>query len=263
MSELSHRPVGIIDSGFGGLSVARAVRAYLPEETLYYAADCAHAPWGEKSDAAIQARVMVLVEHLLALDIKALVIACNTATVTLRPYLKSVLSIPVVGIEPALEESFRRSKTQRIGVMGTTKTVTSPAYLAQKARFMPPAHIVDCACPGLMECVERGDFTGADTRHLLETLTRPLVDAQVDTVALACTHYPFLKETIAEVLPAGTTLVDPAPEIARRLEVRLTEANRLNTKRTLTDRFFTTGVNEHRQALLKTLWREDAQFEGI
>ena len=196
----SNRPIGILDSGFGGLSVARAIRAAIPNEDLVFAADCAYAPYGDNSSEYIQARLEHVVSFLLAQQVKALVFACNTATAVGIRAFRARLSMPIIGIEPAVFPALRHTRTGHIGVLATCRTIESQKYADVRHRAIEwaevsrpmPVTVWDVPCPGLMECVERSDFDSANVHELLVRYVDPLTAHNVDEIVLGCTHYPFL-----------------------------------------------------------------------
>ena len=176
----SNRPIGILDSGFGGLSVARAIRAAIPNEDLVFAADCAYAPYGDNSSEYIQARLEHVVSFLLAQQVKALVFACNTATAVGIRAFRARLSMPIIGIEPAVFPALRHTRTGHIGVLATCRTIESQKYADVRHRAIEwaevsrpmPVTVWDVPCPGLMECVERGDFDSANGPQCRRDRTR-------------------------------------------------------------------------------------------
>lgn len=261
------RPVGILDSGFGGLSVARAVAELLPQENLVYAADCGFAPWGDRTDDFILERTHALVSHLLRKDVKAIVIACNTATAVCAESLRAELSMPVVGIEPAVLPGARTTRTGIIGVMATTKTLASAKYRHLKSIAPKEVRIIDCPCPGLMDCVEAGEFRTPHTMALLREYVEPLVEAGADTLVLGCTHYPFLANAISRHAK-DAHLIDPAPAVAEQLGRRLADldllAPALPDRQTgmdaAMDEFRATGADPLRESVLKRLWGKDARL---
>lgn len=248
------RPIGILDSGFGGLSVSRAIRQALPHEHLIYTADCGFAPWGDRPDDFIHARIDVLVKFLLHRNIKALVIACNTATAVCAKRLRSELSLPIIGIEPAVLPAARETKSQTIGVLATTKTLTSPKYQHLKTLVPSGIRVLDCPCPGLMDCVEAGHFDTPETMALLATYVKPLVNEGVDTLVLGCTHYPFLADAIQKTAGPSVHLLDPAPAVAKQLCRRLEALQLFNTLSTLgVSEFYTTDATPKRENILQLL----------
>lgn len=263
MTDTQNRPVGLLDSGFGGLSVTRAVRAALPHEDLVFAADCGFAPWGDRTDDFILERCGRLVEFLEAKNIKALVLACNTATAVCAAPLRARLSIPVVGIEPAVFPAVRETETGVVGVIATAKTVASAKYgklAAEALAWAKDARGLDVklfsqGCPGLMECVERGDFEGEETLRLIEAYVAEMRAAHADRIVLGCTHYPFLSDAIARAMP-DAELLDPAPAVAQQLVRRLTEEGLLRAEdgHIGSAEFFATGADAARETVLQALW---------
>ncbi len=257
-------PVGIFDSGFGGLSVARAVRTRLPGENLCYAADCGGAPWGDRTDNYIHRRVDVIVDFLLSRQVKAIVIACNTATAVTVKRLREELKLPIIGIEPAVMLAARETRSRHIGVLATTKTLSSQKYHHLCNRTAEDLHVFDCPCPGLMDCVEAGDMDSPATMALLHRYIDPLIDQGVDTLVLGCTHYPFLASAIRQVAGPGVTLIDPAPAVARQLERRLAETGLLSDKKNGgTEVFYSTDANPVREKVLQTLWDPASRLLNI
>lgn len=258
----SEAPVGLLDSGFGGLSVARAVRCELPHENLIFAADCGFAPWGDRTDAFILERCEVLTDFLVREGCKAIVIACNTATAVCAAVLRERLSIPIVGIEPAIFPAVRATRTGVIGVLATAKTVTSTKYLNLSREAVAWAKsvrglnikLLSQGASGLMECVERGSFDTPETQALIERYAAPMREAGADQIVLGCTHYPFLWDAIARTIP-NAELIDPAPAVALQLRRRLTEEGLLRTGTTPPlEHFYATDATHERNEVLSALW---------
>lgn len=260
---MNRAPVGILDSGFGGLSVYAALRRLLPGESTVFAADCAGAPWGDRSDEYILGRLEGLVGFLLSRNVKAIVLACNTATAVGAAVLRERLLIPVIGIEPAVLPGCRETKTKVIGVLATTKTIRSAKYRHLKTLAPADVTVLDQPCPGLMDCVEKGAFHAPETVKLARRYVAPLVEAKADRLVLGCTHYPFLSDVLREVAGPGVELIDPAPAVVRQLERRLAANDALSDGFSPEHRFFTTGANERRAAVLRLLAGEDARLEAL
>lgn len=217
------RPIGMFDSGFGGLTVARAVIDLLPAEGLVYLGDTGRYPYGprpldEVRGFAHQISRYLLDEH----DVKALVVACNTAAAAALGELQDELDVPVLGvIEPGVRSLVAATRRGRVGVIGTVGTIGSGAYQEAVAVADPAVELTCAACPGFVEFVERGE-TDSDQVHVLaERLLAPLVDAEVDTLLLGCTHYPFLARTISDVVGREVVLVSSADETAFTLRALL------------------------------------------
>jgi glutamate racemase len=254
-------PIGVFDSGVGGLSVLRDVRRELPAEDLIYVADSGHAPYGDKTQDYVQSRAVAMVEFLLSLGAKAIVVACNTATGIAVDALRARYELPIVAIEPAVKPAASRTRSGVVGVLATTRTLASPRYsklLASHARE------VSQPGPGLVERVEAGDLTGPETRTLVEQYVRPLVDQGADTIVLGCTHYPFLTALIQDVAGPGVTIVDPAVAVARELRRRLQVIGLLAPE---TDRghesFWTTGPVGRARDVIGQLWGRDVDVRAV
>lgn len=260
----SDLPIGILDSGFGGLSVARAVRARLPAERIVFAADCAYAPYGDRDEAYILERLGRIIDFLVSERVKALVFACNTATAVGVRRFRALLPMPIIGIEPAVFPAVRHTRSGTVGVLATSRTIASEKYARVKERALDWAQVsrpmtirvIDQPAPGLMECVERGDFESPEVERLLERYVDPMVRAGADEIVLGCTHYPFLAPAIARHAP-GAHLIDPAPAVAEQLERRLAFLDLLaREKPGVTDPtvFYATGATPARTAVLQSLW---------
>ncbi len=226
MTRAPAAPIGVFDSGVGGLSVLREIRARLPHEALAFVADSRHVPYGNKSQTYIQERSLALARFLVGEGAKAIVVACNTATAAAAERLRATLAVPVVAMEPAVKPAAAATRTGVVGVLATVGTLESARFAALLARFGRDVRVVTQPAPGLVEQVEAGDLEGPATRELVERYTRPLVDAGADTIVLGSTHYPFLRPLIADVVGATVTLVDTGAAVARQLE-RVLAANGL------------------------------------
>ncbi len=210
------RPIGMFDSGFGGLTVARATIDLLPHEDLVYLGDTGRYPYGSKPMDEVREYAIEIADHLVAEHrIKMLVVACNTATAAALDQLRARLSIPVIGvIEPGVRAVVEQTDSKRIGVIGTVGTVQSGAYEQALSALDTDVELVACACPGFVEFVERGETDGDQIRILAERLLAPIVASDVDALLLGCTHYPFLARTIADVVGENVVLVSSADETA-------------------------------------------------
>ncbi|WP_334135324.1 glutamate racemase [Tepidimonas sp.] len=215
---LGGAPVGVFDSGLGGLSVLRAIRTALPHEPLLYLADSAHAPYGDKPPTVIQARAAVLLQTLRAAGCKAAVVACNTVTgLSIQALRAQHPGWPIVAIEPAVKPAAQLTHSGIIGVLATRNTVCSPGLARLIATHAAQVRVLTQACPGWVERVERGELDGPDTEAAVAAFVRPLCDAGADVLVLGCTHYPFLRPVIERVAGPRVTVLDPAPAVAREL----------------------------------------------
>ena len=189
-------PVGVFDSGMGGISVLRELRAQLPGENIIYYGDTAHAPYGTKPPSEVMDRVRQVMALLMERQVKAVLIACNTATSVAAATLRAELSLPIIGMEPALKPASELRHGGRILVMATPLTLRLPKFQALMERYGEGASPLPC--PGLMELVEEGELDGPEVRNYLSALLQPYRDAPLDAVVLGCTHYVFIKKAVKE-----------------------------------------------------------------
>ncbi len=247
--------IGVFDSGVGGLSVLRAIRAALPHEHLVYVADSGHAPYGDQSEAHITQRTLTVGNWLAEQGVKGITIACNTATVVAAKTLREQTHLPVVAIEPAIKPAVALTRSGVVGVLATRQTVQSAAVARLVELYGADKRILLQGCPGLVEQVERADLHSLETEGLLHQLITPLLEQGADTLVLGCTHYPFLRDTIQRVAGDGVTLLDPAEAVARELARRLANNGGLTTQAAPGSvQFFTSGDVAQAQAVMSHLW---------
>jgi glutamate racemase len=215
----------MFDSGFGGLTVARALIDLLPGEDLVYVGDTGRYPYGPRDLDEVRGFAHEITEHLRANhDVKLIVIACNTASAAALNELRDLCDIPVIGvIEPGVQSLVSATRNGNVGVIGTVGTISSGAYQSSVAEADPAVTLTCAACPGFVEFVERGETHSDQVYVLAERLLAPLVAADIDTLLLGCTHYPFLARTISDVMGRGVVLVDSADETAFRVRRLLSE----------------------------------------
>ena len=225
----NEKPIGIFDSGFGGLTVARAVMDLLPAEDVVYFGDTARYPYGPKPLKEVQEFAFQIVEYLInEHDVKLLVVACNTAAAALDE-LSAEVSVPIIGvIAPGTQAAIDVSRTGLIGVIGTVGTVNSGAYKRAFSTLSDEEiQPLTLACPGFVEFVEKGESSGEQLQVLAERLLAPIVSANVDTLLLGCTHYPYLARVIGQVVGSDVVLVSSADETAFEVSRQLTEMDLL------------------------------------
>jgi glutamate racemase len=218
------RPIGMFDSGFGGLTVARAVMDLLPAEDLIYVGDTGRYPYGPRPAEEVRRFSRQIARFLVAEGVKMVVVACNSASAAALDLLRFELEVPVVGvIDPGVRAALRATRNGRIGVIGTVGTIASGAYQRAVAATRAPVSLTCAATPGFVEFVERGE-TDSDQVHVLaERLLAPVRQAGVDTLLLGCTHYPFLARTISDVMGRDVVLVSSADETAFEIRSILAE----------------------------------------
>lgn len=260
-----HAPVGIFDSGLGGLSVLRAVRAQLPNEAIIYVADSLYAPYGERDDDFIADRTLAIGEWLVAQGAKALVVACNTATAQSIALVREKLPIQLIGVEPGVKPAALQSRSRVAGVLATQVTLRSARFQALLER-----HAADCRflCQpghGLVQAVERCDIGSPELRALLESYLQPMLDAGADTLVLGCTHYPFLDAAIRDIAGDRLALIDTSIAIARQLERVLDQQGLRSPERDAAPqpRFCSTSDGAHLRQLSATLLHIDAPVEHV
>jgi len=238
-------PIGVFDSGLGGLSVLREIRRMLPAEDLVYVADSGHAPYGDRSREYIDRRTTAMVDFLVSEGAKAIVVACNTATSVSVDGLRARLTLPIVAVEPAIKPAVARTRSGVIGVLATSQTLAGARFSKLVAEHARDVTVLRQACPGLAEQVEKGDLWSDTTRALVKEYVSPLVLKGADTLVLGCTHYPFLRPLIEEVTGPEVVVLDSATPVAQQLARRLSSDGLLrNTERGGRVSFLTTGRPE-------------------
>ncbi len=215
---IQSQAIGVFDSGIGGLTVANAILAQLPNESICYFGDTAHIPYGTKQVPTIRQYCEQITTFLLTRSCKAIVVACNTATAAALPHLRAKWpNIPFIGMEPAVKPAVLASKSRKIGVLATQTTFKSLRYQKLLARFAEGYTCFEDPCIGLVEWIEGGQWESPAVRLLLHEIIDPMLTSGVDTLVLGCTHYPFVKPSIASIAGEDVEIINPAPAIARQL----------------------------------------------
>ncbi len=257
-------PVGVMDSGAGGLSVLREIHRQLPAESLLYVADSAHLPYGDKTPAFVRNRVNAISESLMDMGAKALVVACNTATAAAVESLRERFAVPVIGMEPGVKPAVLSSKRGVVGILATEGMVQSHRMRDLVQRFAGEVEVVIQPCPGLVEQVECHALHTPETSRLLQGYLQPIVERGADTLVLGCTHYPFLQPLIEQLLGPGVSVINTGSAVARHLQHRLDESGLLNPDTTTgTVRFFSSGNREEQRLLLSRLWEDEISVEPL
>lgn len=239
---MDNRPIGVFDSGVGGLSIWRAIRKLLPEESMAFFADSGHVPYGEKSTRELEDLTGRIARFLISKDCKLIVVACNTATVHTIAYLREAFpDVPFVGVVPVVKTLARQTHTGTIAVLSTPATSESPYLAALIREFAPDKKVINIGCDGLENMVESGEIRSRATVALLERHLAPIKGSGADVVGLGCTHYPFLRSRIKSMLAPGVRLYDPSRPVARRVRQVLAEREAFAQNRAPAYTFYTTG----------------------
>lgn len=214
----NNQPIGVFDSGVGGLSVLQVIHQRLPNESLLYVADTKYVPYGEKDTDFIIGRSIKITEYFIANSVKVMVMACNTATAAASAILRERYPhLPIIAMEPAIKPASQATKTGKVGVLATSGTLKSAKFAALLERFSNDIMVFPQPCPGLVECIETGDLTGDKTKQLLVQYLQPLLEVGCDTIILGCTHYPFLRPLLVELVPESINIIDTGEAVARHL----------------------------------------------
>jgi glutamate racemase len=257
------RSIGVYDSGVGGLSVLRALKAKLPGESFTYVADCGHAPYGDRSASFVEGRARDIAGFLTRRGAKALVIACNTASVVAVQSLRERYTLPIVAMEPAIKPATQVSRSKVVLVLATSNTIRSPSVARLCSTYGADTRVILQACPGLADQVERGRFHDDVTQQLLESYLRPGLDAGADTIVLGCTHYAFLIEAIAKVAGEAVTIVEPSEAIASQLSRVLSASTALLYGTAATTTFYTSGPPHELAAFLEFIGEPSADVHAL
>jgi glutamate racemase len=259
----SANAIGVFDSGVGGLSVLRHIRAQLPRLPLLYVADSGHVPYGDKTADYIRERSLALTEFLVAQGAATVVIACNTATAAAAAFLRARFDMPIVAMEPAVKPAVTATRSRVVGVLATVGTLESARFAALLEQYAGDVEIVTQACPGLVEKVEGGELATAATRELVARFTKPLLERGADTLVLGCTHYPFLRSLIAEVAGPDVNLIDTGEAVARQVVRRLPEKLLGRMDATPDEHFWTTGDVPTATRIMSQLWGRSVAVEAL
>jgi glutamate racemase len=257
----SASPIGVFDSGVGGISVLKHIHTLLPNEDLMYVADSKFAPYGNKTPEFIQERAVWIADFLIAKGAKALVVACNTATAAAVDLLRQKYHLPIIGMEPAVKPAAAASKTGVIGVLATSGTLKSAQFAALLEHYGQQVEVVTQACHGLVECVERGELDSTATQDLLASYVQPLIAAGADTIVLGCTHYPFVRPLIENLVGDDVVLIDTGAAVAKELKRRLEDTRLFNGETQIGQvSFWSNSTHADAEDIVTRLWGERVGF---
>lgn len=255
-------PIGVFDSGVGGISVLQHIHMLLPHEQLMYVADSKYAPYGNKTPEEIQSRCFEIADFLIMQGVKAIVVACNTATAAAIDAMRAKYELPIFGMEPAVKPAAEASKNGIIGVLATVGTLKSAQFAGLLESYGRNVKVVTQGCVGLVECIERGELNAESTFNLLKQYCQPLLDEGADTIVLGCTHYPFVKPLIQQIVGESVTLIDTGAAVAKHLQKRLAALDLL----ALPDqagavKFWTNNQAADAKSVIEALWGRRAEVE--
>ncbi|MGE0089569.1 MAG: glutamate racemase [Bacteroidales bacterium] len=251
---MNNNPIGIFDSGVGGLSVWKELIVTLPDEDIIYFADTANCPYGPKPQEKIIEIVDRIVKFLISKDVKLIVVACNTATAASIDYLRSNYNIPFIGMEPAVKPAALNSKTKSIAVLATEGTFNGKLYLETSKRFASDVDLHIKVGDKLVDIVENDKINLPKTQTHLKELMEPLIQKNIDHLVLGCTHYPFLSDILKKILPTNVTIIDPAPAVVKQTYNVLKEKDMLATRSVKpTYQFFTSGNDKILNRFISTI----------
>ncbi|KAA3644585.1 MAG: glutamate racemase [Chloroflexi bacterium] len=258
-------PIGIFDSGVGGLSVLRAIRQQHPSENLIYLADQAHVPYGPRGLRQVQAFSEGITRYLLGQGAKLIVIACNTASAAALHHLRATFpDVPFVGMEPAVKPAAEHTNSGVVGVLATPTTFEGELYASVVERFAQDVTVLQDTCAGLVGQIEQGKLDGPEARRILQGALEPMLESRLDTVVLGCTHYPFVIPLIQDIVGPQVNVIDPSPAIARQVGRLLEKHTLQNPARSIgVTRYLTSGDPVNFQELIKKLLEQDASAQML
>jgi len=248
-------PIGVFDSGLGGLSVLRELVRKLPQQRFIYVADSGHCPYGGKSQDQITARAVAITDFLIARGAGLIVVACNTATIAAVEFLRANYSLNFVGMEPAVKPAVALTRSGVVGVLATGAALAGDKLLKLIDRHAGGVRVITQPCPGLVEQIEQGELDSAATRELVQRYTQPLLEAGADVIVLGCTHYPFLRSLIAEIVGPQVRLLDTGEAVARRVG-SLVAANGFATASKPSIDWYSSGSPAQMERVGACLWGE-------
>ncbi|WP_461521752.1 glutamate racemase [Porticoccus sp.] len=252
-------PIGVFDSGIGGVSIARKIRELLPAEDILYVADTHYAPYGDKSDQYILKRSFVVTDFLLSRNVKAVVVACNTATTTCITSLRARYSVPFIGVEPGIKPAVLNSRSGVIGILATQKTLVTDSFVELAHRVSGNVRVEIMACPDLVAQIESLKLNYHEAVGLVEQYVRPLLAKGADTIVLGCTHYVHLAPVIASVAGPDVSIVSTEAAVAKEVQRRLEDIGPvLNKSRVGREEFWSNGPQEYFQKQIHHLWGPQA-----
>lgn len=265
VSDKRSAPIGVFDSGVGGLSVLRAIRELMPEEGVLYFGDQDHIPYGPRPLEQVRDFSEAIAHFLLGRGAKLVVVACNAASAAALKYLRQTFpDISFVGMEPAVKPAAEHTETGVVGVLATPATFQGALYASVVERFASGVELIQHTCPGLVQQIERGELDGPVTRSILEDALAPMLARKIDTVVLGCTHYPFVIPLIQKIVGPDVRVIDPAPAVARQTRRLLQDSALMSAGGAAgAVEFYTSGSPPAFERLLPKLLGESGAVRGV
>ncbi len=262
---MQNNPIGIFDSGVGGLSVLRAIREQLPNEEIIYFGDQAHVPYGPRPLDEVCAFSQEITRFLLAKGAKLIVVACNAASAAALPHLRQTFpGVPFVGMEPAVKPAVEQTRSGVVGVLATPATFQGALYASVVERFAQGVTVLQDTCPGLVAQIEQGALNAPETESILRVALAPMLIRGIDTVVLGCTHYPFVIQLIQRIVGENVRVIDPAPAVARQVGRLLAEGGlRRNVQKTAPVAYYSSGAASVFEKILPVLIGEQGVVNEI
>lgn len=255
---MNDQPIGILDSGVGGLSIWREIVRELPNESTIYLADSANCPYGEKSEQEVYRLTKKIMDFLVQKNVKLIVIACNTATVSCLDKLRQDFkNLPIVGTVPVVKTAAEKSKTKKIGILSTILTSQSEYHKNLIKTFANDCEVVNIGTDNLVPLIEKGDIDSLNVKKTLQEDLRPFKESRIDALALGCSHFPFLKKEIQKILGPDVQVLDSGGAIARQVKRVLTNNNALSLQEKPAYRLYTTGDLGSYKKVVKKILGED------
>ena len=251
---MTKAPIGLFDSGVGGLSIMKEVRLLLPEEDLIYFADSAYCPYGVKPSDVIRARCFSICDFLVGQGVKLIVVASNTTSVAGLDIIRERYSIPIVGVEPAVKPAVEKSHNGKIGILATGVTLAGERFSSLIDRYGSGVEVFTQPCPGLVELVEEGKLNDPETEALLHHYLDPILSHGSDTIVLGCTHYPFLRPVIQAMVGREIEVIDTGEAVARQVSRIINRYNPVHTGQKGKEIFYTSGATAKVTQTIQELW---------
>ena len=247
------QPIGIFDSGIGGMSVMLNIQSLLPDESLVYVADSLYAPYGLKSNSVILERSKAVIDYLIKKEfVKLIVVACNTATASSIKELRQIYKIPIIGMEPAIKPATKSTTSKKVGILATNGTLESTKFSALLEIYSGDIKFYTQPCPGLVEVIEQGKINDLSTKILIKKYLDQFIKNEVDTVVLGCTHYIFIRELIQEIIGSNVEVIDTGLAVAKQVKSKLEDHSLQNYLKEKNYSIYSNSNNPNMKEIIKS-----------